>query len=165
MPLWVREVIFIQSNLDHPSVWPKNLGRCSLLLLSFVRWQAKTLMGNLGCLLCTAKSLCTRNRVHMFVTSRDSGKERARKAKCWLKPQSLFWRPRVEAAVTRKHAGTWCTIPTDLIGWPPNVVTFSRVMIYRSVVRLQISMVQFRVFYTSSVTTKDHQTWSLFTCT
>lgn len=45
LPWWGRRVILIQCHLAHPSVWPWNPGICSLLLLGFVRWQAKTLMG------------------------------------------------------------------------------------------------------------------------
>lgn len=51
------------------SVWPWNPGICSPLLLGFVRWQAKTLMGNLGQLQCTVMCVCTRTIVHMFVTA------------------------------------------------------------------------------------------------
>lgn len=51
--------VLVQSHLAHPSVWPWNPGICSLLLLSFVRWQAKTLMGDLGQLSCTVVCLDT----------------------------------------------------------------------------------------------------------
>lgn len=47
LPWCGRRVILIQCHLAHPSVWPWNPGICSLLLLGFVRWQAKTRLGQL----------------------------------------------------------------------------------------------------------------------
>lgn len=65
LPLRVRRVILIQCHLAHPSVWPWNPGICSLLLLGFVRWQAKTLMGKFDQLARTVTCVCTHPRVHM----------------------------------------------------------------------------------------------------
>lgn len=116
LPLWVRRVILIQCHLAHPSVWPWNPGICSLLLLGFVRWQAKTLVGNLDQLTCTVMCVCTHTWVHMSLWLPPRAE---RKAKCWLRSLSLLWWPVVEAAVARKHAGSPCAIPTDQSGWPP----------------------------------------------
>lgn len=72
LPLWVRRVILIQSHAARPSVWPWNPGICPLLLLGFVRWQAKTVMGDLGQLSCTVVRVWinTQAQTCLWVSSR-----------------------------------------------------------------------------------------------
>lgn len=161
LPLWVRRVILIQSHLAHPSVWPWNPDICSWLLLGFVRWQAKTLMGNLGQLSCTVMCVCTHTRVHMCLWLTSRAKERPSAGSghslCY---GGRRWKQQWPEKMLRALVPSQATGLTDL---RPQIQLFPGVVVYRVTVRLQKTLkVRISVLFHSYLRiTFSKWTWNL----
>lgn len=105
-----RRVILIQCHLAHPSVWPWNPGICSLLLLGFVRWQAKTLKGGPWSTLCCVLRTHTGATCVLRKPSRTWGKGGQALAKATLFVE-VAQRRGGDSMSQRTHWGPLCRPP------------------------------------------------------